>query len=388
MGNAGWFPLRRMLGAAPKPPTRRHASGERPLKGELNAGQSVCNARWATIWRWYLQPIGTRGWILRVIPQIRSGRRARLRRAGHAAVPIGEPALDLDRLRLPRPGRGGLESPAVPLRHLRGGSFTGLEEAYGSASRQAGATPAGAAAGRAVKPDRPGSGGCRSPYWTRAWSRAAADQVEAWRLAVASHFTTTAHTLVQTRLTMPKVDAARDALSGCVFACSNSICQAGLYRCDSWVNGGCHRNCRPVPVEGNRPPGRLASMLLTPLFSPGTEIFGRVESASCLEAFNRFIIKGSCLVHPRIRRPATADPPRKRTGEERPVFLRRARQLRPRIRRRFKRGQLGHDEQPEGIVLASLDAAINWVRKNSVWPMTFGLACCAIEMMSLGGSRL
>ncbi len=45
------------------------------------------------------------------------------------------------------------------------------------------------------------------------------------------------------------------------------------------------------------------------------------------------------------------------------------------------------EEQPEGIVLASLDAAINWVRKNSVWPMTFGLACCAIEMMSMGGSR-
>src|SRR6202051_824880 len=46
----------------------------------------------------------------------------------------------------------------------------------------------------------------------------------------------------------------------------------------------------------------------------------------------------------------------------------------------------GYD-QPEGVVLASLDAAINWVRKNSVWPMTFGLACCAIEVMSMGGSR-
>jgi NADH-quinone oxidoreductase subunit B len=43
--------------------------------------------------------------------------------------------------------------------------------------------------------------------------------------------------------------------------------------------------------------------------------------------------------------------------------------------------------EPEGVVLASMDAAINWVRKNSIWPMTFGLACCAIEMMSMGGSR-
>ncbi len=44
-------------------------------------------------------------------------------------------------------------------------------------------------------------------------------------------------------------------------------------------------------------------------------------------------------------------------------------------------------ELPDGVVLASMDAAINWVRKNSIWPMTFGLACCAIEMMSMGGSR-
>jgi NADH-quinone oxidoreductase subunit B len=53
---------------------------------------------------------------------------------------------------------------------------------------------------------------------------------------------------------------------------------------------------------------------------------------------------------------------------------------------KLKEVNWGYD-QPDGIVLASLDAAINWVRKNSVWPMTFGLACCAIEMMSMGGSR-
>jgi len=44
-------------------------------------------------------------------------------------------------------------------------------------------------------------------------------------------------------------------------------------------------------------------------------------------------------------------------------------------------------EEPEGVFLTSLDFAVNWVRKNSVWPMTFGLACCAIEMMSMGAAR-
>ena len=42
---------------------------------------------------------------------------------------------------------------------------------------------------------------------------------------------------------------------------------------------------------------------------------------------------------------------------------------------------------PEGVVMTTLDSAVNWMRKNSIWPLTFGLACCAIEMMSMGASR-
>jgi NADH-quinone oxidoreductase subunit B len=45
------------------------------------------------------------------------------------------------------------------------------------------------------------------------------------------------------------------------------------------------------------------------------------------------------------------------------------------------------EQQHEGVIMASLDAVVNWVRKNSIWPMTFGLACCAIEMMSMGAAR-
>ena len=41
----------------------------------------------------------------------------------------------------------------------------------------------------------------------------------------------------------------------------------------------------------------------------------------------------------------------------------------------------------EGLIVTSLDWAINWGRTSSIWPMTFGLACCAIEMMAVGASR-
>ena len=41
----------------------------------------------------------------------------------------------------------------------------------------------------------------------------------------------------------------------------------------------------------------------------------------------------------------------------------------------------------ENVFTTSLEQAINWARQSSVWPMTFGLACCAIEMMATGASR-
>ena len=46
-----------------------------------------------------------------------------------------------------------------------------------------------------------------------------------------------------------------------------------------------------------------------------------------------------------------------------------------------------HEQGREGIIMTKLDQALNWARKSSLWPMSFGLACCAIEMMSMGASR-
>src|ERR671915_268324 len=42
----------------------------------------------------------------------------------------------------------------------------------------------------------------------------------------------------------------------------------------------------------------------------------------------------------------------------------------------------------ENVITTTVEQAINWARQSSIWPMTFGLACCAIEMMAAGASRV
>lgn len=50
--------------------------------------------------------------------------------------------------------------------------------------------------------------------------------------------------------------------------------------------------------------------------------------------------------------------------------------------------EVNYNSKVEGnIVMTTVDAAVNWMRKNSLWPMPMGLACCAIELMAASSSR-
>ncbi len=48
---------------------------------------------------------------------------------------------------------------------------------------------------------------------------------------------------------------------------------------------------------------------------------------------------------------------------------------------------MAHRSGPSGFLLTTYEAAINWTRTRSMWAATFGLACCAIEMMATGAAH-
>ena len=66
--------------------------------------------------------------------------------------------------------------------------------------------------------------------------------------------------------------------------------------------------------------------------------------------------------------------------------------IRQRRAQQMLRGELEGDDHEqhvrESIVTTTLDKAVGWARGNALFPMTFGLACCAIEMMSIVASRV
>src|SRR5680860_203334 len=58
------------------------------------------------------------------------------------------------------------------------------------------------------------------------------------------------------------------------------------------------------------------------------------------------------------------------------------------LRDRTRGSRVGLESQlPNGILLTNVEKFVNYARANSLWPATFGLACCAIEMMHTGAPR-
>ena len=51
-----------------------------------------------------------------------------------------------------------------------------------------------------------------------------------------------------------------------------------------------------------------------------------------------------------------------------------------------KGSEQAEEDVKRGVLVTTLDKAASWARKQSMWPATFGLACCAIEMMSTGAA--
>ncbi|MFT6733482.1 MAG: NADH-quinone oxidoreductase subunit B [Polaribacter sp.] len=59
----------------------------------------------------------------------------------------------------------------------------------------------------------------------------------------------------------------------------------------------------------------------------------------------------------------------------------------PDIERALNEQAGGVKQSGKGYLVTGIDTLVNWARTGSMWPMTFGLACCAVEMMQAGASR-
>jgi NADH-quinone oxidoreductase subunit B len=49
--------------------------------------------------------------------------------------------------------------------------------------------------------------------------------------------------------------------------------------------------------------------------------------------------------------------------------------------------ELLREEVERGVLFSTVESMVNWARANAIWPLGFGLACCAIEMMAIAGPR-
>ena len=139
-----------------------------------------------------------------------------------------------------------------------------------------------------------------------------------------------------------------------------------------------HRDDLPVPVGGRVPPARAVRARWR----------WRCSSGWCSSP--------TCTCGARAgstgRRRAARSADRRERGREAadtrceggsPVPVERIEGVQPRA----ARPRRCEEEVKRGLLLTTLDRAVGWARKQSMWPATFGLACCAIEMMSTGAGQ-